>query len=84
MLMESCCNLANKNSTRGRKWQEMEALSHLMVERLLNLHERRTSLQPTLEDVYLFISSSLVYEVVSQIVGQGNDFLKKRYSTNVI
>lgn len=68
-------NLANKNNIREHKWQEMEALSHLMLVELLILHEWKTTLQPTLENLYLFISSSLVCEAASQIVGQGKGFL---------
>lgn len=69
------CNLANKNNIRRHKWQEAEALSHLMLMELLTLHEWKTTLQPTLEKVYPVISSSLVCEAVSQIPGQGKGFL---------
>lgn len=72
---KSLCNLAKKNNIRGHKWQETEASSHLMLVELLILHEWKTTLQPTLENVYLLISSSLVCEAVSQIVGQGKGFL---------
>lgn len=69
------CNLASKNNVRGHKWLEMEALWHLMIVELLILHDWETTFQPTLENVYVFISSFLVHEAVNQIVGQGRGFL---------